>query len=197
MTSVAAALAVAVVAQPARADDKAPVITHVPPGTCPQPAIAGGPPPPCVVEATIVDTDGVFDPTLLVRLKGVQAFERVAMKPKAGAVDVFQATVPATLSVAGGVEYLIEAFDVEGNGPSRAGDEATPLVLEKAAAVVPPVDPVEDNTGLIIGVVAGVGVAVVAGVAIGVAVYALRPPAPTEVGIVIAAPSPLALTVTP
>jgi len=177
-------------------DTTPPVITHVPPGTCP------AAPAPCSVLATIVDDSGVFDPTLLFRIKGGAAFDRVPMKKgdsKAAAND-YVGVIPAAIASAGDVEYLIEAFDVEGNGPARAGTEGAPLVLVKPAAVVvlpppPPPPPVveDDNTGLVVGVVAvSVAVAVVAAAGIGIAVYALRPPANDTVTVSVEGPSPFA-----
>jgi hypothetical protein len=187
------------------ADRIPPVITHTPPGSCPAPQ--AGAPVPCVVEAVIVDESGVFDPTLLVRLQGTRAYDRVPMRAVAGQKDTFSAIVPANLAAAGVVEYLVEAFDVQGNGPARVGDEAAPLLLAPAKVVAAPVDPpppppspgptpappaTEDNTGLIVGVVAGVGAAVLVGAGVAVAIYALRPPAPTEVTLTVSAPSPIA-----
>lgn len=190
-------------------DRTPPVITHSPPGTCPAPA--GGVPVPCVVEAVIVDQSGVFDPTLLVRLHGTRSYDRVPMRVVEGTKDAFSATVPPNLVAAGVVEYLVEAFDRLGNGPARVGDEAAPLLLAPAKVSVPveplppPLPPspppgqglatgpvAEDNTGLIIGVVAGVGAAVLVGAGVVVAVYALRPAAPSEVTLGVSAPSPLA-----
>jgi hypothetical protein len=189
-------------------DRTPPVITHSPAGTCPVPA--GGVPVPCVVEAVIIDPSGVFDPTLLVRLHGTRSYDRVPMRVVEGTTDTFSATVPPNLAAAGVVEYLIEAFDRLGNGPARVGDEAAPLLLAPAK-VLPPIDappppppppppgqglatgPVaEDNTGLIVGVVAGVGAAVLVGAGVAIAVYALRPAAPSEVTLGVSAPSPLA-----
>jgi hypothetical protein len=177
-------------------DTAAPTITHTPPLACPKPV-----PPatdvPCAVEAVIVDDSGVFDPTLLFRLQGSAAYDRAPMKPREGAADTYVGVVPAAVAAAGDVEYLIEAFDVEGNGPARAGTEAAPLVLAKAApvvVVVPPPPPVEeDNTGLVVGVVAVSAVVVVAAaVGVGVAVYALRPPAIDAVTVSVEAPTPFA-----
>lgn len=187
------------------ADQAPPAITHTPPGTCPAPA--AGAPVPCVVEAVIVDDSGVFDPTLLVRLHGTQAYDRVPMRAVDGKTDTFSAAVPANLAAAGVIEYLVEAFDRLGNGPARVGDEAAPLLLAPAKVATTTIEPsppqpppspgpgagpvAEDNTGLIIGVAAGVGAAVLVGAGIAVAVYALRPAAPTEVTLSVSAPSPL------
>ena len=186
------------------ADNAAPVITHVAPGACPV-AVAGGAAVACVIEATIVDASGVFDPTLLVRLRGVTAYERVAMKAVDGQANHYAAVVPAALSVAGDVEYLIEAFDLQGNGPARAGDEAAPLVLLEPVApvnVTAPVEPVvvveEEGNGLVLGMAVAVGViaAVVIGAGTAVALYALRDPAVEEVTVSVSGPRPFA-AVTP
>jgi hypothetical protein len=172
------------------ADASPPTISHAPPASCPL-SVAGVAPMPCLIEATIVDDSGVFDPTLLVRLRGVQAYDRVPMKPIADRPNVYGATVPAALLAAGGVEYLIEAFDVQGNGPARAGEERAPLLLIPTAPAPAPA-PVDTNTGLVLGVAVGVGVAVLIGVGVGVAVYALRPPALDQVSVIVSAPSPVA-----
>lgn len=186
-------------------DTTPPTITHTPPGACPAP-VAPATDAACEIEAVIVDDSGVFDPTLLFRLKGGAAYDRAAMRPKDGAKDSYVGVVPAAVAAAGDVEYLIEAFDVEGNGPARAGTEAGPLVLVKAAPAVvvvtpPPVvtPPIEDdNTGVIVGVVAASAVVVVAAaVGIGVAVYALRPPAKDVVAVNVDAGSPFALSAVP
>ena len=201
---VSAALSLSPTAQAARAvvDNDAPVMTHVP---TPCPAAVDGIVAPCVVEATIVDVSGVFDPTLLVRLRGVSAYERVAMKPVAGRADVYSATVPPAIAAAGDVEYLIEAFDVQGNGPARAGEEAAPLVLLKAppvasAASAAPIvvgsEEADDEGSLVLGVVIGASVLalVVAGAVVGVALYASRPAGVDDVRVSVSGPRPFAVT---
>lgn len=184
-------------------DKAAPVITHAAPGACP--AAVGGVLPPCAIEAVIVDASGVFAPTLLVRLHGVQAYDRVPMRLVAGQKDTYSAVVPPGLAAAGVVEYLIEAFDVQGNGPARVGEEAAPLLLARAKVptVTPPPPPPpptlppptpapEDNTGLIVGVAVGIGASVLVGAGFAVAVYALRPAAPSKVALTVTAPAPIA-----
>lgn len=181
-------------------DNTAPVITHTPPLSCPVAAVSQVGTPPCVVEATIVDPSGVFDPTLLVRLRGVSAYERVAMKAVDGQADRYAATVPAAIAAAGDVEYLIEAFDLQGNGPARAGEEALPLVLTKPVAPTPVTAPVEppvveeEGNGLLLGVAVAVGViaVVVIGAGTAVAIYALRAPAVDEVTVSVIGPRPFA-----
>ncbi len=187
------------------ADTAAPTIEHTSPGSCPG-AVVGAPPPPCAIEAVIADQSGVFDPTLLVRLHGTSSYDRVPMTPVAGKVDTYQALVPPALANAGVVEYLIEAFDVQGNGPARAGSENAPLQLQPVAVITPapkettpPTTPADDGdtTALVLGVVAGGGAALVVGAGIAVAVYALRPPGISTVTVKVEGPSPLSAAVTP
>ena len=101
-------------------DTTPPRIEHTPPDGCSVDA-------PCFVEARITDDSGVFDPTLLFRAAGASTFERTPMKAVAGDAALFRATLPAALLASGDVEYLVEAFDVQGNGPARAGSDAAPL----------------------------------------------------------------------
>lgn len=174
-------------------DNDAPTITHTP-ASCP------AAPQPCTVEADIVDKSGVFEPTLLLRLPGMSAYERVVMKAAPG-TDHYVATIPPALSSSNAVEYLIEAFDVQGNGPAHAGTEAVPLVVTRAVAVVAPVEPVEttpppafveSDNGPWLGIGIGAGVVAALAVAGGVAlaVYFLRPAAVDEVNVVVSGPLP-------
>lgn len=182
-----------------KGDAAAPVITHTPP-----PEHGGASP--LIIEATIVDDSGVFDPTLLVRAPG-GTFERVAMRPVDGRQDTFAAEVPAAL-LGGDVEYLIEAYDDNGNGPARAGDEAAPLRVAFVAAAVaaPPPQPPpgettrappktdDDNDALVWGAGIAVGSVILIGAAagIGLAVYALLPGAQETVTVSITGGSPIA-----
>jgi hypothetical protein len=114
--------------KPMRVDTTAPVIDHTPPHSC-------EPEEPCVIEAQITDDSGVFDPALLFRSAGASTFERAPMVAVAGAPTTFRATLPPGLLAAGPVEYLVEAFDIHGNGPARAGSDAAPLRVVRS---VPP-----------------------------------------------------------
>jgi hypothetical protein len=180
-------------------DQQAPVIAHAPPTTCSADAA-------CVVEARITDASGVFDPTLLYRAAGKPTYERVPMTAP-DATDLYRAAIPAALLTAGDVEYFVEAFDVQGNGPARAGAEDSPFVLPRLRPATPPppttttvpapttaAQPAEadgSDTALLIGAgIAAGAVLIVAGVAVGV--YALRPAAPDVVTIAVTAPAPIA-----
>lgn len=181
----------------AKRDNAAPVVEHTPVSTHDGKG-------PVVIAAVIKDDSAIFEPTLVVRAAGAGPFMRVPLVKGEGAGDTYSAEVPAAL-LAGDVEYLVEAFDENGNGPSRVGDEAAPLKITRDVpapleAAKPseakPVEPVEeDNTGLVVaGVVVGAIVLVGAAAGIGFAVYALRPPAPDVVTINVQGPAPIALT---
>lgn len=180
-------------------DTAAPVVEHTPVTTHDGKG-------PVVISARITDDSAIFEPTLVVRAASGAgaAFMRVPLVK--GEADSYSAEVPAAL-LAGDVEYLVEAFDENGNGPSRVGDESAPLKIVRdvppvAASVTPAADATakspavpedEGNTGLIVaGVVVGAIVVVGAAAGIGFAVYALRPPQPDAVQINVTGPSPIA-----
>jgi hypothetical protein len=181
-------------------DTAAPVVEHTPIATHDGKG-------PVVISARITDDSAIFEPTLVVRSAGAVgaggAFMRVPLVKGEG--DAYSAEIPAAL-LTGDVEYLVEAFDENGNGPSRVGDEAAPLKIvrdvppppvevAKPADASKPKDVPEDggNTGLIVaGVVVGAVVLVGAAAGIGFAVYALRPPQPDVVQINVAGPAPIA-----
>jgi hypothetical protein len=191
-------------------DTAAPVVEHTPLTTHDGKG-------PVIISARITDDSAIFEPTLVVRaasgtpgapgapaIPGA-AFMRVPLAKGEG--DTFSAEIPAAL-LSADVEYLVEAFDENGNGPSRVGDESAPLKIVRDVPA-PPVDPVKppdtgtgntggvpedgDNTGLIVaGVVVGAVVLVGAAAGIGFAVYALRPPQPDVVNINVSGPAPIA-----
>lgn len=158
-----------------KTDAAPPAITHTPPSAHDG---AG----PLVIEAIITDDSGVFDPALLVRAPG-GVFERIALTPVEGQDNGYAAQVPAAL-LDGDIEYLLEAYDENGNGPARAGEEAAPLRVPRVLPAPPPVTttttdpspaptPPDDDTGgalvwgagivggvLLLGAAAGIGVAV-------------------------------------
>jgi hypothetical protein len=100
----------------------------------------------------------VFEPTLLVRRKGGGAFVRVPMKPSLTILHRFSAVVPRDMT-SSDVEYFVEAFDNEGNGPAHVGDENAPLVIAHGGtgtstgtgtgtSTTPPTTPPNDNHNL-------------------------------------------------
>lgn len=77
-----------------------------------------------VVSAEIVDPEGVFEPKLYFRAIGDTKYLSNAMVPSGG-TDLFRGEIPST-AVTGPMEYYVEAFDKEGNGPSRSAPPARP-----------------------------------------------------------------------
>ena len=153
---------------------------------------------PVLVDAHIVDDkSAVFEPTLLVRAAGAGPFMRVPMLPQPD--NHYVAEVPKEL-LGGDVEYLIEAFDENGNGPARVGDESAPIRITRDVPVVvskpppppppPPAAPEDAGpSGLLIGAGIAVGVVLLAAGG-GLAFYALRPPAPAVVNITVSGHAP-------
>lgn len=77
-----------------------------------------------VIEAEITDKDGVFDPKLSYRAIGETKFLTSAMVP-AGGSNRFRAEIPGS-AVTGPMEYFVEAYDAQGNGPSRSAPATRP-----------------------------------------------------------------------
>jgi len=75
------------------------------------------------------DPAGVYGPVLYVRKKGLGAVDYVPirMSPSRIVPGDYSADVPAALTNVDGLEYYIEAWDMAGNGPSRAGSADQPL----------------------------------------------------------------------
>lgn len=188
----------------AKGDIDAPAIDHTEPGT-------GRLGHEIVLRATITDESGVFDPVVLYRVGTDGNFLRLPMEPVEGEADVYEAVVPADV-VSDDLQYFIEAFDNNGNGPARYGDDSLPIKVAvlKTAEPLPdapqpdgddtpktapePVPEEEGGAGLWIGLGVGAGVVVVLGLAAAATVGALvllQPaPGPSEVDVIISAPNP-------
>ncbi len=86
---------------------------------------------PLTLTATIRSGNGVFQPVVAFRHVGETNWAKVPLLPSGG--DVYTATLPgATLS--SDIEYYIEAYDNDGNGPARSGSPDAPLHVTVAAA---------------------------------------------------------------
>lgn len=163
---------------------------------------------PLEVRATILDESGVFDPALLYRVDKRGSFLRLPMAPVDGEPDRFRAEIPAEL-VSDDLEYFIEAFDEQGNGPARFGDENVPVlvrVLKTAeparapdAAGTAPQDgatevvPEDDGAGLWIGAAVAGGLVVLAAAATAGGVgywYLTREDVPARVDVILRGPLP-------
>jgi hypothetical protein len=127
--AVLAVLAATSVALPARAaDSEAPKISH----QAITEAAAGVP---LTVSATITDESQIFEPTLYYREAGTKKFLSASMTPGAGAT--FAATIPETATRTN-LEYFIEAYDSNGNGPSRFASDKAPQFVRVNSKSEPP-----------------------------------------------------------
>lgn len=121
MTHVLAILVLA-----AAADRKGPDIQH----TAPAEARANQE---LVVEAKITDPSGVFEPRLYWRPAG-STTQFIPVSMSSGGKGRYTATIPSA-SVAGDLEYFLEAYDSQGNGPTRHGSSQAPLRVHVAVPV--------------------------------------------------------------
>lgn len=78
---------------------------------------------PVVVRARIEDESEVFAPSVYVRPVGAENYDNIPMEK---VEDGYQATIPAE-QVTRALEYFIEAFDEQGNGPAREGTPEDPI----------------------------------------------------------------------
>lgn len=110
-------------------DTDPPVILHKAPGSVPRGVALD-------IVADIRDPAGVFGPTLYFRRVGTGNFSTSSMTEVGGK---YIATIPAS-AVSVDIEYFIESFDNEGNGPARMGTPEKPLRARVGppAPVAPP-----------------------------------------------------------
>jgi hypothetical protein len=95
---------------------------------------------PLQVEVGISDPDGVFDPRLYVRPHGGGRYAPVALRE--GLAGAYRAVLPAE-DLQQGVEFYVEAFDGQGNGPARSGSPEAPHRVACLTATVDGPPPVE------------------------------------------------------
>lgn len=95
---------------------------------------------PLVVECDIADPSGVFDPLVYWRPEGSKEFSRSSLKRTSGTHYRAEIVLPPNVKA---VEYLLEAYDENGNGPARVGTQALPLKasLEPPTATPSPKTP--------------------------------------------------------
>ena len=105
----------------------APTITHTPVATA-QPGQ------PLTLTAMIHSSNGVFQPVLDFRRAGDSAWTKVPLLGSGG--DVYAATIPGA-NLSGDIEYYLEAYDNDGNGPARAGSPDAPFHVAIVSAVAP------------------------------------------------------------
>ena len=126
----AALLGALTAAAPARAnplDTEPPRVAHTPVKEAPRGAALR-------ISAAITDDSEIFEPTLYYRPAGTRKYLTASMHH---AGSQFSATIPDAMTVTD-VEYFIEAYDSNGNGPSRfASDEAPQRVRVSAFTSIP------------------------------------------------------------
>lgn len=125
---------------------------------------------PLTLTATIHSTNGIFQPVLEFRRVGDAQWTRVPLIGSGG--DLFAATVPGA-NLTSDIEYYLEVYDNDGNGPVRAGSPEAPFHVSLAArptvVVVSPAAQPTDSlrkeglapNGRLIGGLISVGVGVV------------------------------------
>src|SRR3989440_11575198 len=98
---------------------------------------------PLTIAAHAIDANGVFGPILSVRKKGLGAggYVPIKMPPAKSVPGDYWVHAPAALTNVDALEYYIEAWDIAGNGPARAGSADQPIVVtldeEKKVAATP------------------------------------------------------------
>jgi hypothetical protein len=100
----------------AMAQEAGPTIEHTPVTQ----AQAGQP---LTLTATIHSGNGVFQPVVNFRSEGGATWSKVPLLPSSG--GAYSATLPGA-NLTGNIEYYVEAYDNDGNGPARAGSPETP-----------------------------------------------------------------------
>jgi hypothetical protein len=89
---------------------------------------------PLPVEVGITDADGVFDPRIYVRPRTTARFAPVVLRESGS--GVYRAVIAAE-EVQEGIEFYVEVFDGQGNGPSRSGSPEAPHRFECIAGAAP------------------------------------------------------------
>src|SRR5437016_1259770 len=98
---------------------------------------------PLTIAAHAIDANGVFGPILSVRKQGLGAGDYVPIKmvPSKIVPGDYSVDVSSALTNVDALEYYIEAWDIAGNGPARAGSPDQPIVVtleeEKKVAATP------------------------------------------------------------
>jgi hypothetical protein len=88
---------------------------------------------PVEIAARFVGDNGISSPAVLFRQVGEKDYRSL---PMGGLGDgTYTATLPATV-VTSDLEYYLEAFDKEGNGPGRSGDPTSPYRVTVSGAPV-------------------------------------------------------------
>lgn len=107
-------------------DTKPPVVTHVRVSKAPKSKAL-------VIRARFEDESEIFAPSVYLRAKGGAEFEALPMKR---VENGYETTISAE-KMGADLEYFIEAFDEQGNGPAREGSPESPLSISVFDADAP------------------------------------------------------------
>lgn len=89
-------------------------------------------------EADISDASGVFDPVVAWRKAGSLTWERLTLNKQAG--ESYVAAL-SSYQVRSDLDYFIEAYDTQGNGPVKFGSPERPLRIKCLGAPAAPAPP--------------------------------------------------------
>src|SRR5882672_3882059 len=108
-------------------DGEAPQLSH-------QPVEAGTRGKALTITVHASDPAGVYGPVLYVRKQGLAAIDYVPLRmaPSRIVPGDYAAEVPPALTNVDGLEYYVEAWDMAGNGPARAGAADQPFSVRIA-----------------------------------------------------------------
>jgi hypothetical protein len=98
-----------------------------------------------IVRARFDDASRLFEPVLVYRAANASVWKRVSFIPDG---DLWKAVIPRH-DLVGALQYFVEAFDENGNGPARVGSPEEPLFARavRTAPACPP--PGEIVTGVV------------------------------------------------
>jgi hypothetical protein len=125
---VGAALAFAPAARAATVDNEPPEIT-------PEPVKLPAPGRPLVIECDIADASDIFDPLVYWRGAGAKEYSRSQLKHTTGTRYRAEIVLPPSIRE---LEYVLEAFDANGNGPARVGNQNKPMRFSLEPPKAPP-----------------------------------------------------------
>jgi hypothetical protein len=93
---------------------------------------------PVVIRARFEDRSEIFAPSVYYRQHGKAEYRTIEMKKGA---EGWEAVIPAEV-VTRALEYFIEVFDSEGNGPAREGTPEKPIPIAVYEDKRPPTPPI-------------------------------------------------------
>jgi hypothetical protein len=114
---------------------RAATVDNEPPEITPEPVKLPAPGKPLAIECDIADKSDIFDPLVYWRGAGQKEFARTQLKHVSGTRYRAEIVVPPAIKE---LEYVLEAFDANGNGPARVGNQNKPMRLSLEPPKAPP-----------------------------------------------------------